>query len=445
MTTKILCRLAIAYGLTSLLSASSCGGRKSDNQSNTVVNTSVQTVKLPQPYATKSSVNFCKVVGWNNGAVPLAPKGFKVTRFKDSLRSARWIYVLPNGDILVSQANSESRGAKRVGEEIIGSAKSKHITGSPDKITLLRDADNDGVAEFSSDFLTELNKPFGMLLLGNTFYVAVTDGVWQYQYKTGDTKISGSGKRVIDLPAGGYNHHWTRNIIANANGTKLFVSVGSASNIAEYGLEAEIRRACILEINPDGSNEKVYAGGLRNPVGMGWEPVTKTLWTCVNERDKLGDDLVPDYATSVKEGGFYGWPYAYFGPNPDPRIEEKDRRPDLVKATLVPDIPLGSHTAALGLQFYTGKTFPEKYRNGMFVALHGSWNRKDLAGYKVVFVPFKNGKPSGPPEDFLTGFMADIKNSEVHGRPVGVTQLPDGSLLVADDAADVVWRISYTE
>jgi glucose/arabinose dehydrogenase len=433
-----------SLGMAILLSSSSsCAGRKPKSDEKQVVSTALQTIALPQPYDTKSSINLCKVVGWHNGVIPLAPAGFKVSLFADSLRSARWIYALPNGDILVAQANSEARGVQKLGQEIAGVSKSKHISGSPDKITLLRDADKDGIHEIRTDFLSDLNKPFGMLLLGDNLYVAVTDGLWMYPYRKGETSITATGKRILDLPAGGYNHHWTRNIIANASGTKIYVSVGSASNVGEYGLEAEVRRACILEINPDGSGERVYAAGLRNPVGMDWAPGTSTLWTAVNERDKLGDDLVPDYATSVRDGGFYGWPYAYFGPNADPRIEEKDKRPDLVKASIVPDVPLGSHTASLGLAFYTGKAFPEKYRNGMFVAQHGSWNRKDLSGYKVVFVPFANGRPSGQPEDFLTGFMSDMESSEVHGRPVGVTMLPDGSMLVADDASDTIWKISF--
>jgi glucose/arabinose dehydrogenase len=435
-----------AYACIGLIcGASSCASKKAKNTPDQTVTTSTETIQLPQPYETRSAVNFSKVVGWTNGSLPVAPKGFKVEKFADSLRSARWIYVLPNGDVLVSQANTEAKGAAKVGADIIGASNATHTTGSPNKITLLRDADKNGSYEMRTDFLTGLNKPFGMLLMGNSFYVAVTDGLWQFPYNTGDTKITAQGKRIVDLPAGGYNNHWTRNIITNPAGSKIYISVGSASNVAEHGLEAEIRRACILEINPDGTGERVYAGGLRNPVGMGWAPGSNVLWTAVNERDKLGDNLVPDYATGVKDGGFYGWPFAYFGQNADPRIEDKDKRPDLVSASIVPDVALGSHTASLGLAFYTGKTFPEKYWNGMFIGQHGSWNRKDLAGYKVVFVPFFNGRPSGPPEDFLTGFMADMGKSHVHGRPVGVTMMPDGSMLVADDASDIIWRVSFSE
>ncbi len=250
-------------------------------------------------------------------------------------------------------------------------------------------------------------------------------------------------KKSVDLPAGGYNNHWTRNIITNAQKNKLYITVGSGSNVAEHGIDNEIRRANILETNLDGSGEKIYASGLRNPVGLDWAPGTQTLWTAVNERDNLGDDLVPDYITSVKEGGFYGWPYAYFGQHEDPR--RKGERPDLVQNAIVPDVDMGPHTASLGLVFYTKNNFPEKYRGGAFVAQHGSWNRSELSGYKVMFVPFKNGKPSGKPEDFLTGFIANENKSEVYGRPVGVAVLPDGSLLVSDDGGNIIWRVIYNK
>jgi glucose/arabinose dehydrogenase len=248
--------------------------------------------------------------------------------------------------------------------------------------------------------------------------------------------------KILELPAGGYNNHWTRNLVANEKNSKIYVSVGSGSNVGEHGMENEVRRAGILEINPDGSGERVFASGLRNPVGMAWQPGSNVLWTAVNERDGLGDELVPDYITSLKEGGFYGWPYSYFGQHPDPRFKDSEQRMDLVNKALVPDVPLKSHTASLGLTFYTQAGFPEHYKNGAFVGQHGSWNRKDQSGYKVVFVPFKNGKP-GEPEDFLTGFIARAEKSEVYGRPVGVAVLPDGSLLVTDDASDTVWRVVY--
>jgi glucose/arabinose dehydrogenase len=279
-------------------------------------------------------------------------------------------------------------------------------------------------------------------MLNNNLYVANTDGLLRYPYKPGQLSMKEAGQKLLDLPAGGYNNHEARNIISNKEGSKIYIPVGSGSNVGENGMEHEVRRANILEINPDGSGERIYASGLRNPVGMGWAPGTTTLWTAVNERDELGDDLVPDYFTCVQEGGFYGWPYSYFGQVEDPR--RKGERPDLVAKAISPDVPLKSHTASLGLAFYEGNSFPEKYTNGAFIGQRGSWNRSQLSGYKVVFIPFENGKPAGPPENFLTGFIADLENEKVHGRPVEVTILPDGSMLVADDASHIIWRIAYT-
>ena len=304
---------------------------------------------------------------------------------------------------------------------------------------LLRDADRDGVAETRSVFLDNLNQPFGMTLVGDTLFVANTDGVMRFPYKEGDRRIEAPGDLILSLPAGGYNNHWTRNVVAKPDGRKLYVSVGSASNVGEYGMDEEVRRANILEINLDGSGEKVFAAGLRNPNGMAWQPATGALWTAVNERDGLGDDLVPDYITSVREDGFYGWPYSYFGKNEDPRL--KGKRPELVARAIVPDYAVGSHTASLGLVFYSGRAFPERYRGGAFVGQRGSWNRSRFAGYKVLFVPFRDGEPAGPPEDFLTGFMANPQTGEAHGRPVGLGVLEDGSLLVTDDAGNMVWRV----
>ncbi len=277
-----------------------------------------------------------------------------------------------------------------------------------------------------------------MLLVDQHFFVANTDGVWKYPYQTGATAITDKGTKIVDLPAGGYNNHWTRNIVTNKAKDKLFISVGSASNVAEHGIEVEHHRACILVTDLDGSNLRVYAAGLRNPVGMDWQPHTGELWTAVNERDELGDDLVPDYLTSVKEGGFYGWPYAYWGQHEDPR--RKGERPDLVKASIKPDLDVGSHTASLGLAFYRHSAFPQKYRNGAFVGQRGSWNRSSFVGYRVAFVPFHDGKPSGGPEDFLTGFIAN--QEEVYGRPVGVAVANDGALLVADEPGNTVWRVA---
>jgi glucose/arabinose dehydrogenase len=400
--------------------------------------TSTQT-SLPQPHETKSVYNFSTVKGWGNNTTPTAPQGFKVSKFGNDLKNPRWIYVLPNGDILVAEAKKGSKGLQQVAEKVVGKNKAEGDSENMNRITLLRDKNNDGIPEIQAVFLANLNLPFGMALLKNNLYVACTDAVWKFPYEEGDTKITASGEKILDLPTEG---HWTRNIIANKSGSKLYISVGSASNVAEDGMDKEKRRACIIEINPDGTGERIYADGLRNPVGMAWLPGTNTLWTVVNERDELGDELVPDYLTSVKEGGFYGWPYSYYGQTLDPRIKDKEQRPDLVSRAIVPDVKLGSHTASLGLAFYDKKLFPAKYTNGAFIGQHGSWNSSQPTGYKVVFVPFKDGKP-GTAEDFLTGFMIDPEKNEVHGRPVGVTVLSDGSILVADDAGNMVWRVTH--
>lgn len=395
--------------------------------------------KLPRPFQTRSVRNYSNVIGWPKGKTPVAPKGFKVTLYANNLHNPRNIYVAPNGDIFASQANTEMSGIKKVGAALVGATRSQNLDKSANNILLFRDTNGDGVADTKTIFLSGLNQPYGLLILGNWFYVANTDGLWRYPYKLGQNKINGSGKKILSLPAGGYNNHWTRNLCANAAGTKIYVAVGSGTNVAEKGLAVEARRANILEINPDGSGERIYAAGLRNPVGIDLEPTSKQLWTAVNERDELGDNLVPDYLTSVKDGGFYGWPYSYFGQNLDPRVKEE--RPDLVKRAIVPDVSMGPHTASLGLAFYTGNKFPVKYRGGAFVGQHGSWNRAVLSGYRVMFVPFINGKP-GKPEDFLTGFVANLTKGEVYGRPVGVAVAKDGSLLVADDASNCIWRVS---
>lgn len=384
----------------------------------------VDGVTLPPPFATKSAERSPDVVGWPAGKAPTAPPGFVVKRFAEGLAYPRWLYVLPNGDVLVSEARS-------------GWQKGK----SPDRIMLLRDADHDGVAELKTVFAEKLHMPFGMALAGEDFYVANTDSVVRFTYKAGQTKLEGEGQRIVDLSESGYHGHWTRNVVVDPSGARLFVSVGSKSNVAEDGIEKEKNRACILTCARDGSGLRVFASGLRNPTGMDFEPKTGALWTAVNERDELGDDLVPDYITSVKEGGFYGWPYAYFGPNEDPR--RKGERPDLVAKAIAPDVAMGAHTASLGLTFYRGTTFPTEWRGGAFVGQHGSWNRSQLSGYVVVYVPFVEGKARPPRKDFLTGFMANAAQTEVYGRPVGVAQQADGSLLVADDEGKIVWHVQY--
>ena len=397
---------------------------------------------LPVPFATKSAKNFSKVIGWKPGETPVAPKGFTVTKFADSLQHPRWIYVGNNGDVFIAESNTILKGILKLGAKISRKIKTQHIGESANRITLFRDANKDGIPEQRFVFAENLNQPFGMLILGNHFYVGNTDALLKFDYSTGDIKLKGKGAAIVSLPAGKYNRHWARNIISNKKGNKIYIGVGSGTNVAEKGLDNEIRRACILEVNTDGSGEKIYASGLRNPAGMAWAPGTNTLWTAVNERDELGDELVPDYFTSVKEGGFYGWPYTYYGPHEDPRMKEW-QRPDLVSKTITPDVSLGSHTASLGLVFYEKQSFPSKYHNGAFIAQHGSWNRKELSGYKVVFVPFANGKPSGPPEDFLTGFKVEgSTDSEVRGRPVDVALLADGSMLVTDDVSNTIWRVT---
>lgn len=416
-----------------------CNQKKETDQTADTVATADTTLTLPPPYATESAKHFSNVLNWPAGKTPQAPTGFTVTEFARDLDSPRWIYVGPNGDIFVAEANTEPKGVKdAVVNAVTDKNKSQRTEASANRITLFRDTNQDGKPDLREVFLTGLNQPFGMLVLGNSFYAANTDGLMQYAYKPGQTKLTSPGKKILDLPAGGYNNHWTRNLLASPDGQKIFVSVGSGSNVGEHGPENEIRRANILQINPDGTGETIYASGLRNPVGLDWQPTTKTLYAAVNERDELGDNLVPDYLTSVKEGAFYGWPYSYYGQHVDPR--RKGERPDLVQKAIVPDVPLGSHTASLGLAFYDKTSFPTHYQNGAFIGQHGSWNRSQLVGYKVVFVPFQNGKP-GTPEDFLTGFLVG-NNKDVYGRPVGVAVLPDGALLVADDAAGRIWRVA---
>jgi len=388
-------------------------------QPSNIVKTAVGDITLPAPYATESKTNNSKVIGWTEGKTPKAPEGFTVTKFADGFENPRWTYIAPNNDIFVVESGTRA---------------------SKNQITVLRDKDKDGKFETREVFIKDLNKPFGMLVLKDFFYIANTDGLYKYPYKNNPLKLETKGEKILELPAGGYNNHWTRNLLANADGSKIYVSVGSGSNVGENGMDKEVRRADILEINPDGTGEKIFASGLRNPVGMDWNPVNKELWTAVNERDELGDDLVPDYITSVKKDGFYGWPYSYYGNILDPRM--KGERKDLAAKAIVPDVSVGAHTASLGLAFYDQQAFPAKYRNGAFVGQHGSWNRAKISGYKVVFVPFANGKPSGKPEDFLTGFIADEAKAEVYGRPVAVTVMNDGSLLVNDDSGNTIWKVT---
>ena len=385
-------------------------------------------------------VNPAKAIGWPEGAAPVAPEGFVVTRFAGDLAHPRWLLVLPNGDVLVSEASSEPKPPEGLMDRIAQRVQryAGALKPSPNRIMLLRDADGDGVAEMRTVFAEGLNRPQGMALVGETLYIANTDALVRTPWRPGQTQIEGEPEKVVDLPAGELNHHWVKNVIAAPDGARLFVTSGSNSNIAENGMEAEVNRAAILEVDPANGALRLYASGLRNPNGMAFEPVTGALWTAVNERDMLGDDLVPDYMTRVQEGGFYGWPYSYFGQIVDERVQPQ--RPDLVAQAIKPDYGLGPHTASLGIAFYQAEAFPERYRGGMFVGQHGSWNRKPLLGYRVVFVPFENGMPAGEAEAFLTGFLND--RDQAMGRPVDVAVDTRGGLLVTDDAGQAVWRVA---
>ncbi|MCK5910669.1 MAG: sorbosone dehydrogenase family protein [Caulobacter sp.] len=400
---------------------------------------------LPEPRKSLiPTVKVSDVVGWPSGVTPTAPAGFRVQPFATGLDHPRWLLVLPNGDVLVAESAAPpkaepSHGLRGFFEKML-MKKAGSVTPSANRITLLRDANRDGVAELKTPFLTNLYSPFGMALVGDTLYVANADAIVAFPYKAGETQITAAPRKVTDLPGGPINHHWTKNIIASKDGSKLYATVGSNSNVGENGMQNEVDRAAILEVDLATGAKRVFASGLRNPVGLDWNPANGELWTAVNERDELGNDLVPDYMTSVREGGFYGWPYSYFGRHVDKRVRDSDRRPDLVERAIVPDYALGAHTASLGLTFYEGTSFPARYKDGVFVGQHGSWNRKPQAGYKVVFVPFAGGKPAGPVEDFLTDFLD--KDGKAQGRPVGVTVDTSGALLVADDVGNAVWRVS---
>jgi glucose/arabinose dehydrogenase len=388
------------------------------------------------------TVDIAPAVGWPPGTKPAAPAGTRVDAFATNLEHPRWLYVLPNGDVLVAETNAPERPEEGKGVKGWMMTQVMKRAGaavpSANRITLLRDGDGDGVAESRFVFLEGLNSPFGMALVGRDFYVANTDAVLRFPYTKGQTRIDAPGQKVVDLPAGPRNHHWTKNLVASPDGAKLYVTVGSNSNVAENGLEAEAGRAAIWEVDTRTGRHRVFASGLRNPNGLGWEPASRRLWTVVNERDELGSDLVPDYLTSVADGGFYGWPYSYFGAHVDSRVTPQ--RPDLVAKARKPDYALVPHSAPLGLVFARDTALPPPLRNGAFIGLHGSWNRTPLSGYKVVFVPFAAGKPSGQPVDVLTGFLSE--DGKAHGRPVGVAIDTRGALLVADDVGNAVWRVA---
>jgi glucose/arabinose dehydrogenase len=402
------------------------------------------TPSLPEPSRSRiATVNVAKVVGWSGSDHPIAFPGTSVSAFARNLDHPRWLYVLPNGDVLVAESNAPDRPEMRTGVRSWFLRMFMHEGGAGDpsanRITLLRDADGDGVAEMRSVFARNLNSPFGMALIGNSLYVANTDAVVSFPYTTGQIEITSSPTKVVDLPAGRINHHWTRGLVASTDGSKLYVSVGSNSDHAERGLDKETERAAILEIDPRAHTKRIYASGMRNPIGMEWVPGTDALWAAVNEREELGGDLPPDYMTAVRPGGFYGWPFSYHGTNVDPRVEPQNR--NLVASAITPDYALGPHTASMGIAWAGSKTLlPPRFQNGMIVTQHGSWNRIPLDGYRVVFVPFTNGKPAGQPQVLLTGFLD--RDDHAQGRPAGVAIDARGGVLVADDAGNVIWRVT---
>lgn len=398
---------------------------------------------LPEPKSTLiPTVDIADAVGWPQGVQPAAAQGLSVTAFATGLDHPRWLLSLPNGDVLVAETNAPPKpeDGKGIKGWVMGlvMGKAGATTPSANRITLLRDSDGDGKADVREPFLEGLNSPFGMALVGSDLYIADTDAVVKAPYREGDTKATARPERVVDLPGGPLNHHWTKNIVASRDGSKLYATVGSNSNVAENGIEAEQGRAAIWEIDLKTRSHRIFASGLRNPNGMDWEPTGGALWTAVNERDEIGSDLVPDYMTSVKDGGFYGWPYSYYGQHVDSRVEPQ--RPDLVAKAIPPDYALGPHTASLGLAFSRPGALPPGLTEGVFIGQHGSWNRNPPSGYKVIFVPFRDGRPSGEPVDVLTGFLD--KDGNAQGRPVGVTLDAKGALLVADDVGNAVWRVS---
>ncbi len=432
-------RLTAAVGAALGIALCGCG----DGARHTIDEGFGPSPALPPPDTSLiPTVEIAPAVGWSEGEMPVAAEDLTVTRFASGLVHPRWLYVLPNGDVLVAETNAPPRPEDDAGIRgwIMRTIMSRAgaAVPSPDRITLLRDADGDGKAEVQRVFLAALHSPLGMALVGDRLYVADTDALLRFPYTRDATRIDAVPQIVAPLPAGPINHHWTKNVVASQDGRRLYVTVGSNSNVGENGIEQEKLRGSVLEIEPATGKVSVFASGLRNPNGLAWEPGTGKLWTIVNERDELGGDLVPDYLTSLERGGFYGWPYSYYGGHLDARVQPQ--RPDLVAKALVPEYALGPHTASLGLAFNTGDGLPSRYRNGAFIGQHGSWNRRPLSGYKVIFIPFVNGRPRGPATDVLTGFLSP--EDEARGRPVGVAIDARGGLLVADDVGDSIWRVT---
>ena len=425
--------------LAACLALAACGSRQDIDKSTQYG----ADPKLPEPSrALLPRMDVPKVIGWGQGETPTVPQGFRIEALATGLSNPRNVYPLPNGDLLVIESKKTAkepieRPKRPVMDWIEARAHGGGGGGPSNRILLLRDADGDGKPEAQSVLIEHLDAPFGVVLVGDALYVADTNAILRFPYKVGETKVGGPPVKVVDLPAGPINHHWTKSLTANADGSKLYVGVGSNSNIMERGLEAETNRAAIWEVDPASGAFRVFASGLRNPNGLTFYPGSDVLWAVVNERDELGPNLVPDYMTSVKRGAFYGWPYSYWGQHVDPRV--RPQRADRVKSAIMPDYGLSSHVAPLGLAFYTGSSFPQPFRGGAFVGEHGSWNRPELNGYRVVFIRFENGHPIGDPVDFVTGF---VKDGKARGRPVGVAVDRTGALIVADDVGNTVWRVS---
>ncbi|WIH04548.1 sorbosone dehydrogenase family protein [Xanthomonas translucens pv. graminis] len=428
-----------AFCLLSAAALSACG----DTAKHSIQDGMGPDPVLPDPVKRMiPTVKVAEVKRWAEGAAPVPAEGLAVQAFARDLDHPRWMYVLPNGDVLVAETAAPPAPEKEgsgLRDKIQGAmmAKAGSTVPSANRITLLRDADGDGVAEVRTQFLKGLYSPFGIALVGDRLYVANADALVSFPYKEGDTQISAAPSFVANLP-GGINHHWTKSLLASRDGNKLYVGVGSNSNVAENGMDAELNRAAILEVDAHSGATRVFASGLRNPVGLAWQPGADTLWVVVNERDEIGSDLVPDYLTSVREGGFYGWPYSYYGQHVDERVQPQNA--EMVASAIKPDYALGPHTASLGLTFYEGALLPQAYRGGAFIGQHGSWNRDPPSGYKVIYVPFANGKPSGKAQDVLTGFLD--AEGKAQGRPVGVAVDKPGALLVADDVGNVIWRVT---
>ncbi|MBO9169685.1 sorbosone dehydrogenase family protein [Rhizobium sp. B21/90] len=431
--------LAVALACTSMFALAGCGGSDPDPTSEIGANPTLpeQSQYLVPP------MHVAPVVGWQKDETPTVPEGMQIKALASGLVHPRSLYALPNGDVLVVESVAPPAAAITRPKDLIMGWVQSFATGSPpqqasNRITLLRDADGDGVAEVHDVFLDHLNSPFGVTLVGNDLYVANTDAIMRFPYTPGATKITEPGVKLVDLPGGPIDHHWTKSLVASDDGKLLYVGVGSNSNITENGIGAEKDRAAIWEVDRETGRSRLFATGLRNPNGLSFEPKSHALWAVINERDELGPNLVPDYMTSVKDGAFYGWPYSYYGQHVDPRV--MPQRPDLVEKAVVPDYALSSHVAPLGMAFYTGTNLPAAYQGGAFVGEHGSWNRKTFNGYKVVFVPFADGRPNGKPQDIVTGFMG--ADNKTRGRPVGLAVDKTGGLLIADDAGNTVWRVS---